>query len=191
MSTATILLTADEFFDFTHRPENRDRMFELEEGEIVETPTPGERHGVVCGNIAFLLGLLIRTIKRGRVLPNDTGLILDRDPDTVRGPDISLYTDIKKYRDLSLKYIDEMPTLVVEVLSPSDKQGRTTRRLNRFLERGVGVVWMVDPDEKSVTIWWQGHAPIVLEGDEEIANIPALPEFRCKVSEIFDVPGAG
>src|SRR5260221_13765017 len=120
MATATThLISADEFFDFVHRPENRDRMFELEEGEIVEMPLPGERHGVVCGNIAFVFGLHTRQIKRGRVLGNDSGVVIDRDPDTVRGPDIALFTDIKKYADLSPKYTDHMPTVAVEVLSPS------------------------------------------------------------------------
>jgi hypothetical protein len=48
---------------------------------------------------------------------------------------------------------------------------------------------MIDPEEKNVTIWWQGHGPIVLEGDEVIADIPALPVFRCSVAELFATPG--
>ena len=51
MSTAesTRLLTAEEFYDFCHLPENRDRHFELERGEVVEMSRPGEvPHGFVC-----------------------------------------------------------------------------------------------------------------------------------------------
>src|SRR5437764_972215 len=37
MSTASAkLMTAEEFYDFCHRPENRDRHFELDQGEVVE-----------------------------------------------------------------------------------------------------------------------------------------------------------
>lgn len=43
-------ISAEEFFDFVHRPENRDRLFELEDGEIAEMARPGEDHGVVCSN---------------------------------------------------------------------------------------------------------------------------------------------
>ena len=96
MATAsTNLMTADEFFDFVHRPENADRHFELEEGEIVEMPNPGQRHGAICGNLAFMFGLYIRQVKRGLVVANDSGLILERDPDTVRGPDLAMRSRIQ------------------------------------------------------------------------------------------------
>jgi Uma2 family endonuclease len=188
-TVATRPVTADEFFEFVNRPENRDRVFELEAGEIVEMSKPGERHGVICGNVAFVFGVYIRQIKSGRVLTNDTGLVLDRDPDTVRGPDVSLYLDKKKYADLSTKYPNDMPVLVVEVLSPNDKLSHTTGRLNRFLGNGVALVWLVEPEPRTVTVWWEGQAPIVFEDGDEIANLPGLPEFRCKASEIFDSPG--
>ena len=189
-TVSTRLVTADEFFDFVNRPENRDRIFELEAGEIVEMSRPGERHGVVCGNLAFIFGLYLRQTKKGRVLANDAGLLLDRDPDTVRGPDLSIYTDAKKYADLAPKWIEELPTLVIEVRSPNDIESRMIRRLNRFLDRGAKVVANVDPEARSVTVWWEGHAPIVFEDGEDLANLPGLPEFRCKVAEIFDLPGA-
>ncbi len=184
-TVSTRPLTADEFFDFVNRPENRDRSFELEAGEIVEMSQPGERHGVVCANLAFILGLYIRQIKKGRVISNDTGLILERDPDTVRGPDVALYSELKKYDDLAKKYSDEMPTLVAEVLSPNDKSYKIIRRLNRFLDKGVAVVWLVEPESRSVTLWWQDHVPIVLDDTEEIVNLPGLPDFHCKVIDIF------
>jgi Uma2 family endonuclease len=153
-------------------------------------PSPGQRHGVVCGNLAFVFGLYIRQIRRGFVVANDAGLILERDPDTVRGPDVAVYTLVKKYEDLPTRYPEEMPPLVVEVLSPSDRTSRMMRRLNRFLDKGIALVWLVDPESRNVTIWWRNQAPIVLEDHEEIANLPGLPDFRCKVAEIFDAPGA-
>jgi Uma2 family endonuclease len=188
-TVATRLVTADEFFEFVHRPENRDRVFELEAGEIVEMSRPGERHGVICGNIAFVFGGYVRQIKSGRVLANDSGLVLDRDPDTVRGPDVSVYLDKKKYVDLSAKYPDEMPVVVIEVLSPNDTFSQTATRLNRFLGNGVAVVWLVEPERRKVTVWWAGQAPIIFVDGEVIADLPGLPEFRCKASEIFDSPG--
>src|SRR5437870_508945 len=101
---ATKTMTAEEFFDWMHQPENRDRHCELEEGEIVEMSLPGERHGVVCGNAAWLLGNYTRMRRRGHVCTNDTGLILERDPDTVRGADVALYDEERRYEDLDLKY---------------------------------------------------------------------------------------
>src|SRR5207249_3210009 len=93
MSTLTLptQMTAEEFFDWVNRAENRDRHFELDRGEVVEMSRPGERHGFVCLNVGRLLGNYTYQRRQGYACSNDTGLILQRDPDTVRGPDLVLY----------------------------------------------------------------------------------------------------
>lgn len=81
-------LTAEEFFEFCSLPENEELHFELEDGEIIELLRPVVPHGVVCGNLAYLLGAYVRKRRRGYVCSNDTGVVWKRDPDTVRGPDV-------------------------------------------------------------------------------------------------------
>src|SRR5262249_3221972 len=97
------------------------------------------------------------------------------------------YLESKK--EMHPKWSDEMPDLAVEVLSPNDDPNGTTVRLNRFLDKGSAVVWMVDPDEKTVTIWSNEREPIVFRCGDNIANVPELPHFHCPVSEFFRVPG--
>lgn len=189
-SVAMKLMTAEQFYEFANRPENRDRHFELENGEIVEMSQPGERHGVVCGNTSWLFGAYIRKIKRGRVCTNDMGIVIKRGPDTVGGPDISVYTASKKYEDLDDKYPRTAPNVVVEVLSPNDRVAKMVARLNRFLKKGVELVWLIDPVARNVMIWRIGQEPMVFEENDDIAGLPELPGFRCKVSELFDAPGA-
>ena len=188
-TVATKPMTAEEFYDFANRPENRDRNFELEDGEVVEVSRPGELHGVVCANVTGLFWNYTRKIKRGRVCCNDMGLIVKRNPDTVRGPDVVLYTDSKKYEKLERKYPKAAPTALVEVLSPTDRIGKVIKRLKRFLAMGVQVVWLVDPEARNVTIMRKGQEPIVVEEDEEIASLAELPGFRCRVAELFEVQG--
>src|SRR5437588_12928955 len=96
----TKLMTAEEFFDWANRPENRDRVCELDQGEIVEMSRPSELHCSTVGNIAWVMGNYVRQLKRGRVCPNDMGLVLERDPDTVRGADVAVYLDPKKNSEL-------------------------------------------------------------------------------------------
>lgn len=56
MSTVqSSVMTADEFWEWSSRPENRDRYYELDRGEVVEMPSPGERHGVLCMWIEYRL----------------------------------------------------------------------------------------------------------------------------------------
>src|SRR5207248_10774132 len=94
MSTASAkLMTAEEFYDFCHRPENRDRHFELDQGEVVEVSRPGEQHGYVCGNFARILGNFTFQRRKGYVCSNDTGVVWQRSPDSVKGPDAVVFDE--------------------------------------------------------------------------------------------------
>lgn len=183
------LLTAEEFYDFCHRPENRDRHFELEQGEVVEMPGPGGRHGVVCANAVSILRAFVRQRRRGHVCSNDTGVIWGRTPDTVRGPDVILFDESRRYEDMEIKYIERVPAVVVEVLSPSDRWAKVVRRISQFLQKGVAIVWVIDPEDRTVTVFEPNQYPRVLEESDEIEGFAILPEFRCKVAEFFQTNG--
>src|SRR5438045_388244 len=104
-------MTAEQFYDWLQRPENRDRHCELEKGEIVDMVPPGFRHGVICTIVASLLWNYARQHRFGVVCSNDTGLILERTPDTVCGPDVALYRGTWRHGDLEPKYSSELPVL--------------------------------------------------------------------------------
>src|SRR4051794_26783797 len=117
MATAptTKLMTADEFWDYCGRPENAYRSLELVDGEVVEMPTPGPKHGIACANVATLLRLYVRSRKQGYVCGNDTGVLLATNPDTVRGPDVSYFAEKIDFDDAPEKYSTALPVLAVEV----------------------------------------------------------------------------
>src|SRR5262249_10529984 len=116
-------------------------------------------------------------------------VILERAPDTVRGPDVVLYDVVRRYDDLNPRYSEQPPTLAVEVLSPHDNWGQVTRRITQFLRRGVAVVWLVDPEGRSVTVDGGNQMPQVFEGDDELKGEPELPGFVCRVADLFYLPG--
>ena len=184
-SVLSKLMTAEEFYDWSHRPENRDKLHELEEGEVVEVSLPGKRHGLVCANGVRVLGNYTHQKQNGNVFANDMGVILERDPDTVRGPDIALYLETTPFEDQEQKYSESVPTMVVEVISPNDRWSKMQKRIMKFLEKGVKMVWLLEPDERSLTVYLPSQAPMVLEGDAEVTGFGVLPDFHCKVSDFF------
>src|SRR5688572_17524341 len=117
-SVATKLMTAEEFYDWAHLPENRDKPYELVRGEVVEVTRPGKFHGFVCGNVVAALHNYARQKKRGYVCSNDTGIVVGRNPDTVRGPDVLFFDDAQTAEQIDQKYGDTPALLAVEVLSP-------------------------------------------------------------------------
>jgi Uma2 family endonuclease len=120
MSTTTQkrLLTAEEFFHFPD-PEDGSQQ-ELVRGEIIiMSPPPGVLHGVTCSKVNRKIGVYIDAGPGGTLTCNDAGIITERDPDSVRGPDISYWTK-DRLSELPVGYTDIAPDLVVEVLSPSN-----------------------------------------------------------------------
>jgi Uma2 family endonuclease len=98
---------------------------------------------------------------------------------------VFFYDVYRAYRDLNPRYSDEIPTLVVEVLSPNDRPNRVSRRVSQFLHWGVKVVWVVDPEERTVAIHYPTQLPEVYDDTQELPGGPALPDFRCRVAEFF------
>ncbi len=185
----TSLMTADEFYDFVHLPEHRNRIFELDRGRVVEMSRPGIRHGVVCANVSFMLVAFTRQRARGIVISNDAGLIVERDPDSVFGPDVFLYDEIISYEDLPQRWEDRPPTLVVEVLSPNDSTTKLNRRIGRFLAMGVPLVWVLDPEDSTMTVH-QAHRPlVVLDAADEVTGLEFVADLKMKVADFFATPG--
>ena len=182
-------MTADEFYEFVHLPENRNRIFELDRGRAVEMSRPGIRHGVVCANVSFMLVAFTRQRNRGIVISNDAGLIVERDPDSVFGPDVFLYDEIISYDDLPQRWEDRPPTLVVEVLSPNDRTTKLNRRIGRFLAMGVPLVWVLDPEDSTMTVH-QAHRPlVVLDATDEVTGLEFVADLKMKVADFFATPG--
>ena len=181
------LMTADDFWDYCQRPENANRWLELVRGEVIELPAPTKRHGRVCTNIAYALETYARQTRTGYVLTNDSGVILERDPDTVRGPDVGYYTDADTFDELHPKWGEVPPVLAVEVLSPGDKQIRVTKKIAEYLDNGVRLVWLVNFEERFVTAHRVGRSPQVFECGQEL-TADELPGFRCLVDEFFKLP---
>jgi Uma2 family endonuclease len=188
-TAATKLMTAEEFFAWVHRPENRDRSFELDRREVIQIPSPGKYHGFVCANVAQILGLYAAQRRRGYVCTNDSGVVVERDPDTVRGPDVSYYEDDETAADMERRYAGQPPRAAVEVLSPDDRLNRVIRRITQLLNGGVQMVWLVDRAARDVSVYRPGRDPVLLEEHEELSGDDVLPGFRCKVADLFIMPG--
>jgi Uma2 family endonuclease len=182
-------MSADEFLEFVQRPENENRCFELVRGEVIELPSPTKIHGRVCINAGFLLESYVRQRGYGYITGNDAGTLLERDPDTVRGPDVALFEDANSFQELHPKYGNVPPILAVEVLSPSDKMPQVLRKINDYLGNGVKLVWLVDPEESSVWVFEPDMPSTEYRFDQELTGGAILPGFTCKVADFFFVPG--
>ena len=191
--TDNALMTAEEFSKWVERPENADRHFELEHGKVIEMPPPKPLHGYIANRIARLLDKHAEACGIGFVLSNDSGVIVERDPDSVRGPDVCYFVesfgDASEVEDFLRSYATVPPVIAVEVVSPTDRINKVAGKVDGYLAFGVKQVWVVDPEEKDVAVHRPRQSMMLLEGDAELMGGDDLPGFSCRVSDFFRLPG--
>jgi Uma2 family endonuclease len=185
----TAVMTIDEFCAWANRPENADRMFELDRGRVVEVPPPKQGHGLFNWLVIRLLTDYVTRRGSGYLLTNDTGIIVGRNPDTLRGADVILFLRQLRAEDVRPTYVEDVPDLIVEVLSPTDRPNQVTRRVGQYLHRGIPLVWVIDPEDRTLTVYRPNELPRVLDESDELTGNGVLPDFRCRVADLFALPG--
>ena len=179
LRTRQTLMTAEEYAQL---PDDGKR-YELVRGVLVEMSHPQSHHGVVTGNVYYQLRRWLDVAKRGALLL-DVGHVVERGPDTVRGPDVAFVRngrlDLRK-----TSWVEGGPDLAVEIRSPGDRAGEVDERVADYLRAGTPLVWIVDPAKRTVTVRRSGVADIVLREDDELDGGEVLPGFRVGVREIF------
>src|SRR5882724_5550724 len=91
MPTKT-LMTAAEFANTGPETDG----FELVKGELVPMPPARRQYGKSCIRVGALLEGYSKNLGHGCVCGNDTGIITERGPDTVRGVDVAFVANIPR-----------------------------------------------------------------------------------------------
>ncbi len=176
------LITAEEFSQMPDPPDGSEQ--ELVRGEVITMPPPGGLHGVCCCKTGYRLSSFVEANQRGTVATNDTGIITERDPDTVRGPDVA-YWSFERLPEVPAGYIETPPDLAVEVLSQWTKMRQLRIKIQEFFRRGVRMVWVIDPEGRTVTVYRTPDEGRVLHESATLSGEDVLPGFSCRVAELF------
>jgi Uma2 family endonuclease len=172
--------------EFAKLPTGRGRRYELVHGELRTMAAAGGRHGAIVGQTTGVLWAFLTANDLGVLFGAETGFVLERNPDHVRAPDVAFVSYARLAEVTSrVGFLECAPDLVVEVISPGDAWSEVTEKVRDWLDHGTSVVWVVDPDARSVEIWRGNGRVDRRRGDEELDCEPALPGFRCKTVEIF------
>ncbi len=182
-TVAEKLLTAEEFA----RMPDPGFPTELVRGRVVEMSSPGSRHGQICNKIGRLLGNYAEDRDLGHVLNNDSGVITERGPDSVRGPDVAFYSFAKVPKGpLTDGYLQVPPELVFEVLSPDDRWPKVLAKVAEYLEAGVLLVCVANPKKSSINLFRPDEPDRMLGIDDEWSAPEVLGDFRIPVRRFFE-----
>ncbi|PYO95841.1 MAG: Uma2 family endonuclease [Gemmatimonadetes bacterium] len=174
------LMTAEELL---HR-NIPDKRTELVRGRLIVREPAGYRHGAVVMNLTLRLGQHVQLTGAGDLLAAETGFTLFRNPDTVRAPDIGFVRRDRIPAD-TRGFPEMAPDLAVEVLSPDDRPGETFAKVADWLEAGVSLVWVIDPERRVGRVYRQDGTESLLNEGDELVGEDVLPGFRCPLSSIL------
>jgi Uma2 family endonuclease len=184
MATGTSLMTAEEYADL---PDPHGYPTELVKGVLITMAPPRPLHGQTCMQIGYLLRRHLDDHPTGRVLSNDSGVITERDPDTVRGADIAYYSFERVPRGpLPAGLLEVAPDLVFEVLSPTDRWSEVQVKVAEYLDAGVRAVCIVDDDMRSVHVFRADQPMRVFKAADEFGLPEILSDFHVKVERFFE-----
>ena len=149
-------------------------------------PPAGFEHGAIGGNLHAHLHNHATLGSLGGVVGADTGFIVQRDPDTVRSPDIAFVSaKLLAQHGRPKQFFPVPPDLAIEIVSPHDIYVEVEEKVQEWLDAGTLVVWVVNPRRRSVTVHVPGNNPIVLKFDDTLTSDPVLPGFALPVRRIF------
>lgn len=180
--TAITQITAEEFLNMPE-PEDGSNQ-ELFRGEIVTMAMNQAEHCLVHAQLVWLLKNVVNPGKLGWVLMANA-VTNERDPDTVRGPDISFYS-ISRVPNRPHGYNPLPPDLIVEILSPSDRRDAVREKIREYIVAGVRLVWVVDPDARTAMVYSGNVRGVENDSEDTITGGDVLPGFACKVAEFFE-----
>jgi len=173
--------TLDEFHAFTEQPENKNRLFELINGEIVEKVASFKPSRLAL-RIGHLLSVFLDTHDMGYVTGADGSYILAEGFEFM--PDVGYISKVRLPQEPQ-REVYGPPDLAVEVKSPTDSKRELRRKAEDYLRFGTKMVWLVFPEEKRVEIYVPGQDVQEFGIDGILDGVDVLPGFTLPVRAIF------
>ncbi len=170
--------------DLLSMPDGKD--FELVDGQLVERKM-SQLSSWVGGRLYRTVDAYVDENSLGWAWHADLGFdCFPQHPGSVRRPDVA-FIRIERMPEgpSSEGYAHIPPDLAAEVISPNDLWHDVMSKVQEYLEAGVKLVWVVDPESRSAFICRADGSIRRIPEPEELSGEDVIPGFRCPLSSIF------
>ena len=183
MNTKLKILTIADWDAMPHGDGNR---YEIIEGELFVSRSPGLTHQIVLTNLTSLIWNYLKTNPIGTVAGN-SGLVLSNISGVI--PDLVFFRKEQRETIVTDDRLTGAPALVVEIVSPGPANVRRDRiaKLQLYAAYGVPEYWIVDPKSRTLEKYVTSDSTLILQetlGEDESLTTMAIPGFSCRISEI-------
>lgn len=166
------------------------KRYELIDGQLVEHLTSHSAVWIASRIIYFIQAYLMKHPIGDVFSEGGSYQCFPDEPLMVRKPDVSF---IRKGRlppeQFARGHVRIAPDLAVEVISPHDLHYEVSRKLEEYFSAGIPLVWLVNPETRTVTIYRDGGDGVVLlHENDQLTGDDVLPGFSVAVAELFPPP---
>ena len=182
--TPSRLMTADELLVMERVPGKR---YELIRGVLTEKEVPtGDPHGATVSRSSGLMFQYTEINDFGDIRSGEPGYRLERDPDTVRAPDVAWFAR-GRIPPGTTGFPEITPDLCIEVASPSNsrRDRLLSDKARMWLDFGAREVWVLNPEDTTVTRYRPGQTPVLLDENDVLDGEELLPGFSVPVWQFF------
>ena len=76
---------------------------------------------------------------------------------------------------------------MVEIISPTDRYARVIEKVGVYLEDGVRLVWVIDPENRQVSVTEAGaNATVMLSTADTLTGGEVISGFSILVASLFE-----
>ena len=178
------LMTADEFLEMEPVPGKR---YELVRGVLKEKDVAaGDPHSATVVRTGTVMVQFTDAADYGEVRSGEPGYRLERNPDTVRCPDVAWFAP-GRLPPGTTGFPELTPDLCIEVASPSNarRDRLLSDKAQMWLDFGAREVWELNPADTTLTRYRPGSPPAVLGADDTLDGGDLLPGFSTAVWRFF------
>ena len=175
-------LTVEAFDKLAELPENAERLFEYIGGEAFEVPS-NPYVSEIASTISFFLKLHLRERGiKGHITGEAGGYMVSGER---YAPDVAFISAARQAELARSGYNPNPPELAVEVISPTDPEGKLSIKIANYLAAGT-LVWLIWPADKQVQVYAPGQPVKVLGIEGVLDGSDILPGFTLPVRAIFE-----
>lgn len=159
--------------------------YELIEGKIVPMSPTKHRHGKLELRLGKVLAIFVDDHRLGEVQTGEVGIYIRRNPDTVRAADVLFISNERLAKAAPNDFLTVAPELVAEIVSPDDRWSEIRRKVRDYVQVGVKVVLILDPQEQTLSVYHSLTEVRELTPTDTLTLPDILPGFSVPVADLF------
>lgn len=156
--------------------------YEVVDGELRVSPA-GWLHERIIMRLASRMFAFAESERLGDVLGSNVLYVMPGG--NKRAPDVSFVASGRLDGAAGVAFPSLAPDIAVEILSPNDSPRQVGDMVGEYVQAGVRLVWVIDPQRREATVYRSLTDVRRIGGGDTLDGEDVLPGFHCLLSDVL------